>query len=245
MMTAVVHDGKVPLLRAGQRLTQPEFHRRYEAYPDPDVKFELIGGIVYTMAPAGFDHGRRGFEICGVLNLYEAATPGVTGVLGATVVLGTLSEPQPDLALLIEPQCGGQTRLKRIKDKQYIHGPPELVVEVSHSTVGIDLREKRVDYRDAGVCEYIVVCLEERTVRWFDLSTDTPLVIDSRGVLKSRSFPGLWIDVAALVNRDIKRLVSTVQRGIRTKAHQRFVACLAARRRKIVRPNKESRRDDA
>ena len=35
----------------GDRMKQPEFHRRYEQYPD-DVKFELIGGIVYMASPA-------------------------------------------------------------------------------------------------------------------------------------------------------------------------------------------------
>ena len=35
----------LPLLCNGDRLTQPEFHRRYLTYPD-DAHFELIGGIV-------------------------------------------------------------------------------------------------------------------------------------------------------------------------------------------------------
>jgi Uma2 family endonuclease len=223
-----------PLLRAGQRLTQPEFHRRYEAYPDPNVKFELIGGIVYMMSPAGYDHGRRGFEICGILSLYEAATPGVSGVLGATVVLGDRSEPQPDVALLVRPECGGKTRLKRINDKQYIHGPPELVVEVSHSTLRLDLRDKLDDYREGGVHEYIVICVEERTIKWFDLAADDSLAVDSRGVLKSRAFPGLWIDITALFGFDTNRLVSTLQRGLRTKAHQSFVKSLALRRKQVA-----------
>lgn len=34
-----------PLLHNGDRLKQPEFHRRYQAHPGSD-KFELIGGIV-------------------------------------------------------------------------------------------------------------------------------------------------------------------------------------------------------
>ena len=34
-------QGLLPLI-PGQRLTQPEFHRRYAAYPE-DAKFELIG----------------------------------------------------------------------------------------------------------------------------------------------------------------------------------------------------------
>jgi Uma2 family endonuclease len=237
-------SGAVPLLRAGQRLSQSEFHRRYEFYPDPDVKFELIGGTVHMMAPAGFEHSRRGFEICSILSLYEAATPGVTGVVGATVVLGEASEPQPDLALLIDPVCGGQTRLKQIKDKQYIHGPPELVIEISHSTLKLDSREKKDDYLHAGVQEYMIVAVEEREVRWFDLSVDETFSEDSSGIIKSRVFPGLWIDTAALLNRDMKRLVGSLQRGLRTKAHSQFVQELAALSSKSAPPHKPSTGDE-
>ena len=38
-------NGPLPVLESGDRLTQPEFHRRYEAYPD-DVKIELDQGDV-------------------------------------------------------------------------------------------------------------------------------------------------------------------------------------------------------
>src|SRR5262249_5049943 len=41
---------QTPPLEDGQRLTQPEFHRRYQAYPE-DVKFELIGGVVHMASP--------------------------------------------------------------------------------------------------------------------------------------------------------------------------------------------------
>jgi hypothetical protein len=37
-------SSELPPLHNGDRLTQPEFHRRYEAYPE-DVKFELKGGL--------------------------------------------------------------------------------------------------------------------------------------------------------------------------------------------------------
>ena len=35
----------LPPLQHGDHMTQAEFHRRYEAYPE-DMKFELIGGTV-------------------------------------------------------------------------------------------------------------------------------------------------------------------------------------------------------
>jgi Uma2 family endonuclease len=69
----------VPLLYPGDHLDQPEFHRRYEAYPDAKVKFELIGGIVYMMCPAGYDHGRGDYKFTGLIFQYERKTPGIEG----------------------------------------------------------------------------------------------------------------------------------------------------------------------
>ncbi len=45
-----------PVLENGDRLTQPEFHRRYEAYPE-DVKIELVGGIVSWPRQRGIPMG--------------------------------------------------------------------------------------------------------------------------------------------------------------------------------------------
>ena len=228
----------VPLLHSGDHLDQPEFHRRYEAYPDPRARFELIGGVVYMMAPAGFEHGASGFDVCGILSWYAARTPGVVGVSGATVLLGQYSEPEPDAALLVKPEFGGQTRLKKVKDKHYIEGPPELVLEVSHSTVGLDLRGKRSDYAQAGVLEYIVVCLDDRVTRWFDLAKGKELKLNRQGVIKSIAFPGLWIDTPALLSRDLNRLFRMLEKGFASAAHRRFVAALESRRLKVAGRNR-------
>ncbi len=224
----------VPLLHCGDHLDQPEFHRRYEAYPDPKVRFELIGGVVYMMAPAGFEHGASEFDVCGILSWYAARTPGVVGVSGATVMLGASSEPEPDAALLVRPDYGGQTRLRKVKDKHYVEGPPELVLEVSHSTVGIDLRDKRSDYTQAGVLEYVVVCLEEKVARWFDLAAGEELSLNRQGVIKSVAFPGLWIDTTALLRRDLNQLFAMLEKGLSSAAHQRFVARLESRKLRIA-----------
>ncbi len=41
----------VPLLENGDRLSRPEFERRYAAMPE-NVKAELIDGVVYKASPA-------------------------------------------------------------------------------------------------------------------------------------------------------------------------------------------------
>src|SRR5437588_9739002 len=90
--------GSKPLLVNGDRMTQAEFHRRYEAY-DEDVKFELVGGIVYLASPVRLIHSDYDGEIGYLLGTYRRATPGVEVLHNATTILGEESEPQPDLGL--------------------------------------------------------------------------------------------------------------------------------------------------
>src|SRR5271165_6771949 len=105
MSVAPLQQSGVPVLRTGQRMTQKEFHRRYELQPD-HVKAELIGGVVYVASPPRRAHGRRHPELSGVLWLYESATPGLELLDNATTILGPDSEPQPDLSLRILPEWG-------------------------------------------------------------------------------------------------------------------------------------------
>ncbi|HVC94427.1 MAG TPA: Uma2 family endonuclease [Pirellulales bacterium] len=96
----------VPSLHNGDRLTQAEFHRRYERCPE-DVKFELINGTVYMASRQGLPHGTHELDLSGLFMLYKSHTPGVEGAHTVTVILGGDSEPQPDLILRISPEFGG------------------------------------------------------------------------------------------------------------------------------------------
>src|SRR5437870_3691569 len=93
-------------LHNGDCLTQKEFHRRYETYPE-DVKFELIGGIVFMASPVGWPHGTYHLKLGVALELYAAGTPGVEAGDNATTILGEESEPQPDLTLRTLAEYGG------------------------------------------------------------------------------------------------------------------------------------------
>jgi len=59
----------LPLLVNGDRMKQPEFHRRYEAYPD-DTKCELVGGTVYMASPLRWPHGSHHSMLDLALRLY-------------------------------------------------------------------------------------------------------------------------------------------------------------------------------
>ncbi|HEY9652438.1 MAG TPA: Uma2 family endonuclease, partial [Coleofasciculaceae cyanobacterium] len=74
-------------LESGDRLTRPEFERRYLASPHIH-KAELIEGVVYVASPVrATQHGRPHGIIMAWLGVYWTATPGVDLQDNATVRL--------------------------------------------------------------------------------------------------------------------------------------------------------------
>jgi Uma2 family endonuclease len=215
-------------LYSGDSMAQAEFHRRYEAYPD-DAKIELIGGIVYMASPLRRTHGVWHLQIGTLLTQYSSATPGVEALDNVTTILGEESEPQPDLALRVLWEYGGQSR--ETKD-DYVEGAPELVAEIAYSTRSIDLHQKRVDYQRAGVREYLVLCIEGPELIWFAFRTRGRIRPDSSGISRSRVFPGLWIDTRALLGRDISRQSAVLLEGLGSPEHAAFVRGLARSKQK-------------
>lgn len=222
------------MLENGARMDQKTFHALYQQTPER-FKAELIGGIVYHMtSPVSIHHGGPHARLVTWLEVFAGDTPGTLACDNTTVVLGADSEPQPDAFLLVEPEFGGQVSLDA---KGYVHGPPELVAEVAHSTASIDLNAKRADYERAGVQEYIVVLAREKSVRWFSRRRDrfAELAAGPDGVLKSHVFPGLWLGRGAFFG-PIRPLLAALRQGLGTTEHAAFVAELEARRKKKAKP---------
>jgi Uma2 family endonuclease len=144
-----------------------------------------------------------------------------------TVILGETAEPQPDLLMRVFPEFGGQSKTS-IDD--YVQGAPELVAEVALSSRSIDLHLKRKDYTEYGVLEYMVVCLREKQLRWFDLRADQELTLDSDSVCRTKTFPGFWIDSTAFFASDYAAVMATLRKGMSVPQHADFVARLAAAR---------------
>ena len=217
------------LLVAGDHLDQPEFHRRYEATPT-GTNAELIDGVVSMPSPVSRDHGKAQMAVAAWLSDYVENTPGVEAFDNPTVILGRLSEPQPDFALLIRPESGGQT----IDDPTYIRGAPELVIEVSKTTRYLDLGPKLNGYQQAGVPEYVVRALDPDDVLWFRRADAVfqRVAPDADGLYRSAIFPGLWLDPQALLSGDTRRLRQVVEQGAATPQHAAFVARLAEKRAK-------------
>jgi Uma2 family endonuclease len=115
-----------PPLRDGDRLTSDEFLRRWEAMPDLKHA-ELIDGIVYMPSPVSRKHSVFHTPLAAWLDNYVAQTPGCECGVEGTWIMGQREVPQPDLALWILPEFGGQSR----DEGEYAAGAPELIVEVA------------------------------------------------------------------------------------------------------------------
>lgn len=216
-----------PSLSNGDHLTRDEFLRIWEQLPD--VKFaELIGGIVYMPSPLWKPHGRMDNSISGWLSVYRAFTPGCDSGANTSALLGD-DCPQPDDYLAILPEYGGASW-----GEKFLEGSPELLVEISNSSASVDLHEKFDVYQQARVQEYLVILLKAREIRWHRLVKGEykRIAADANGIFRSRVFPGLWLDSKALFNDDMAKVYATLQKGIDSEEHQRFVADLAKRKQR-------------
>lgn len=215
-----------PPLESGDRLTRHEFERRYTAMPHLK-KAELIEGVVYVPSPLRFNsHGQPHGDLIIWLGVYKVATPGVKLADNATVRLDLDNEPQPDAVLLIDERLGGQAR---ISQDDYIEGAPELVAEVAASSAAIDLYDKKRAYRRNGVREYIVWQILENKLDWFSLQNDEYVLLepDADGIIKSFVFPGLWLNVTALLAGEMTTVLALLQQGLNSQEHVEFVQYLS------------------
>lgn len=223
---APLHTGQVkpvrrPPLQNGDRLTRAEFERRYAALPNLR-KAELIEGVVQMPSPVHVEHMEADLAILGWLSVYVAMTPCVRGGGDGSVRLDADNAVQPDALLRIDERCGGQSR---VTDDGFIEGAPELVVEISGSTVSYDLHAKLNIYRRAGVREYVVWRVYDGAVDWFLLDegryvAQTP---DAQGCYRSQVFPGLILPAPALLAGALAQVLGAVQQGVQTPEHRAFV----------------------
>lgn len=227
LSSQVIHSQPLPPLENGDRLIRPEFERRYQAMPELK-KAELIEGVVYMASPLRFKpHAEPHGRLITWLGVYQAATPIAEMGIEPTVILDIDNEPQPDGVLLISPERGGQSRLSQ---EGYIEGAPELVAEIAASSVSIDLGDKKRAYRRNGAQEYIVWQIFDQKIDWFSLQDGDYIALlpDQDGVIRSQVFPGLWLDLPAMLQGEMQRVLATLQAGISSAEHQAFVQQLIA-----------------
>lgn len=221
-------NGRIPPLESGDRLSRPEFERRYHARPHLK-KAELIEGVVYLPSPLRFEpHARPHGHLITWLGVYEASTPHVKMGDNPTVRLDLDNEPQPDAVLLIDESAGGQCRLS---GDGYLEGAPELVADVAASSAAYDLYDKKTAYRRNGVQEYLVWQVLDRKLDWLILQEGEyiPLKPDEAGVIRSQVFPGLWLAVADLLAVKMAKVLAVLQEGLNSAKQAEFVKRLSER----------------
>ena len=127
-----------------------------------------------------------------------------------TVILDSRNEPEPDAVLLRRSESGGQSRISL---KDYITGAPELLVEISASSVSIDLGPKLQAYQRNGVREYIVWQTFDEVLTWFSLESGVfqPMLPDASGIVHSKVFPGLRLHVASMIADDMTTVLTQLR----------------------------------
>jgi Uma2 family endonuclease len=159
--------------------------------------------------------------MAGWLGVYSAFTSGVQAADNATVRLDADNEVQPDLLLRLEQ--GGKTR---VSADDFVEGPPELIVEIAASSASYDRHAKLNVYRRNGVQEYVIWQVHDHRVEWFELREGAyiPLNPDEAGVFHSRVFPGLRLNVPALLENRLAEVLAELQRGLDSDEHRTFDA---------------------
>jgi len=211
----LIAETGVPPLEAGDRLSRAEFHRRYLAMPKLK-KAELIEGVVHMPSPVKLSrHSKPQSHLVWWLTHYTMSRPTTEAADNGTVLLDFDNEFQPDVFLRILPECGGQSRTT---EDDYVEGAPELVAEVASSSASYDMHTKKTAYRRNGVREYLVWLTREQRIVWWHLMEGeyAELPADEQGVMKSVVFPGLWLDVPALLRGDLAAVLEKLQEGLKT-----------------------------
>jgi Uma2 family endonuclease len=220
MLTPVVRS---PGLVTGERLTVEEFLRRWEDLPELK-NAELIDGVVYVSSPVSLDHGRFDTRIIWWLACDAQATPGCECGNNSTWLMSG-SAPQPDAYLRILPLLGGQSG----NEGTLGAGAPELAVEVCVTSTEIDFGPKLALYQRTGLREYIIVEPLERRMIWRVLENGAYVgqTVPADGIVRSRVFPGLWLDLEAFWAGDSAKMLAVLNAGLASEDHQEFVERLA------------------
>jgi Uma2 family endonuclease len=208
-MMRLIYAPPLPF-EAGDRMDRGEFLARWEE--TPDLKFaELIDGVVYLPSPVSLEHSDKE----SLIHLWAAVYAGRLGkvqvTLDATWMMEEESVPQPDVALRIRPEFGGQSR----NVDKFAGGAPEFAAEVTRSTRSYDLGPKLKLYERAGVREYLTALLEEQRLEWRVLREGRyELLQADAGIFRSTVFPGLWLDEAAFWANDTPAVLRILEQGM-------------------------------
>ncbi|MBN2701104.1 MAG: Uma2 family endonuclease [Methylothermaceae bacterium] len=187
-------------------LRDPDFHTygEYLTWPE-DVRYELIDGRAYLMAPAPtLDHQDITGEIYFQLRQALEDKPCRPFIAPVDVRLPKQDETDDAIDTVVQPDvlvvCD-ETKL----DRRGVRGAPDLVVEVSTpATAYHDHQRKRAIYERAGVSEYWLVDPIERMITVYHLESGRygkPEIHPMRGETPVKILPEAFIRWDPLLQR--------------------------------------------
>ena len=200
-------------LVTGDRMTRDEFIAVWDMLPDLKHA-ELIEGVVWVASPVSDEHSNAHDLILGLLFTYAAKTPDCRSGPPSSWLMES-DMPEPD-AHLRRTKRGSSRKGKRFKE-----GVPELIVEICTTSRDYDFGSKLRLYQRAGVQEYVTVetFIATQRIIWRVLEEGRykPLEMDDDRIFRSREFPGLWLDVDAFWADDVRKMLDTLDRGIKQR----------------------------
>ena len=189
-----------PALRDREHHTYGE----YLHWPD-DVRYELIDGVAYLMAPAPtLDHQEVAGEIFRQLANALQGKPCRAFIAPVDVLFPKSGEADEQVDTVLQPDVLVVCDPSKL-DRRGVRGAPDLVVEVlSPGTSSHDHVRKRRVYERAGVAEYWLVHPIDRMVTVYRLVNGEygkPDVFELSGETPVGVLPEVIIEWDALVER--------------------------------------------
>lgn len=196
------------VLESGDRLSPEEFDRIYA--DAPNVRAELVNGVVYVTSPVRIDNHAKPFSrFGGLASAYVMNHPGVDYFQDGSFYTEKGDRVQPDLCIYKTTLDAGA---KEGPDG-FLRGSPEFIGEVAASSASYDLHDKKLVYQSAGVREYLVWRVLENEFDFFRLVEGMyhEVQADENGILESAVLPGLRFDTGALIAMDLSRAIAALR----------------------------------
>jgi Uma2 family endonuclease len=194
-MSAVLKEENSPVMAPHWKLSISEYHRMIAAgILQEDDRIELIEGELIDMAPIGFQHSGLTNSLIEILG-YPTRGLAIASVQNP-IGIGSKSEPQPDFALLKPHPDRYISRLPTAEDTL-------LIVEIADASLRYDREVKGPLYARAGIPEYWIVNIPERTIEVHRVPDQqsgryTDIHITSSESIAPSAFPDVVINLSEL-----------------------------------------------
>jgi len=167
-----------------QLISQPQYKIAQGYYYNGQMRLETM--------PTGADHSRDHAIILFTVNLFCTLTGiALNGLDNASYRKTGSAEAQPDISYYIGQRASLAPQGGIIDLDQ--NQPPDLVIEISKTSLSDDLGQKRLLYEDLNIPEYWVIDVQNARIVAFAITNNNGQS-GSRRISQSKVLPGLSID---------------------------------------------------